>query len=72
MKKGILHVSKQSQIPIVPIQFEVTKFFEASTWDQKKWLYPFSTIKVQIGMPMKVTGSNYKDMFNKLSRTLEM
>ena len=70
MKKGILHVSKQSQVPIVPIQFEVTKFFEGSTWDQKKWPYPFSTIKVQIGMPMKVTDSNFEDVINNLNKAL--
>ena len=51
IKKGILHVSKQSQVPIVPIQFGVTKFFEDSTWDQKKWLisaYFGYTIKMVI------------------------
>ena len=70
MKKGILHMAKQSQVPIVPIRFDVKRFVELNTWDRKKWPFPFSIIKAQFGKPIKVTDSNFKEVFDYLTMAL--
>src|SRR4030067_3655898 len=46
MKKGALHISMQSDVPIVPMRFKTSRSFEISNWDRRKWPLPFSTIMV--------------------------
>ena len=41
LKKGILHMSLQSGVPIVAMQFISSDYFEFNTWDRKKLSYPF-------------------------------
>ena len=67
LKKGILHISLQSNVPIVPMQFQVSRFFEANTWDRKKMPLPFTSISVQFGMPIQVSRGN----FDKASAAIE-
>ncbi|MCH7612360.1 MAG: DUF374 domain-containing protein [Candidatus Marinimicrobia bacterium] len=59
IKKGILHMSKQSGLPIIPIRIDCDKYFQLSfAWD-KKWIPKlFSTIKVSFQNPIYVTGKN--------------
>jgi lysophospholipid acyltransferase (LPLAT)-like uncharacterized protein len=61
LKKGILHMSMQSGVPIVAMQFSATKFFELKTWDRKKWPYPFSTVKMKITTPIQITSDNLNE-----------
>lgn len=46
MKKGIVHIALQSNIPVVPIRFEATPCFISPNWDSRRWPIPFSEIKV--------------------------
>ena len=59
LKKGIIHISLQSRVPIVALQFSASRFFELKTWDRKKFPYPFSTIRMRIGCPIQVTSHNF-------------
>ncbi len=70
LKGGILHVSLQSQVPIVPMQFRASRFFTSSTWDRKQWPIPFSTIRVQFGNPVQVTKDNFDEMHDEITKAL--
>jgi len=70
LKKGILHISMQSGVPIVAIQFGASKFFELKTWDRKKWPYPFSTIKMKIGIPIQITSDNLDQAPKRITAAL--
>lgn len=69
-KKGFLHISLQSQVPIVPIRFKASRFFESHGWDRKKWPTPFSTIKVQFGKPILISEENYYEAYSKITKAL--
>lgn len=60
LKKGILHMSLQSHVPIVAMRFKVSKAMALRTWDRKKVAYPFSTIEVTFGKPIQVTSDNFE------------
>ena len=59
LKKGILHLSLKSCIPVVALRFSSSRFRELKTWDRKKFVFPFSTIEMKIGKPIQVTNDNF-------------
>jgi lysophospholipid acyltransferase (LPLAT)-like uncharacterized protein len=69
-KKGILHISLQSQVPIVPMQIRSERFIESPGWDRKKWPIPFSSIQVRFGKPIIISEKSmdkaYKELVNAL------
>ena len=60
LKKGILHLSLKSNVPIVPLRFSLSSYQELKTWDRKKFARPFSTIEMKIGEPIYVTSTNFE------------
>ena len=60
LKKGILHLSLKSNVPIVPLHLSSSSFREFKTWDRKIFPFPFSTIKMRIGEPISVTNDNFE------------
>ena len=70
LKKGILHMSMQSGVPIVAMQFIASKFVEFNTWDRKKLSYPFSSIKMKIGDPIQVTSDNFDEAHTIIAEAL--
>jgi lysophospholipid acyltransferase (LPLAT)-like uncharacterized protein len=60
LKKGILHLSLKSNVPVVPLRLSSSSFRELNTWDRKKFSRPFSTIKLEIGDPIYVTIDNFE------------
>jgi lysophospholipid acyltransferase (LPLAT)-like uncharacterized protein len=70
LKKGILHVSLQSQVPIVPVQFRASRFLESNTWDRKKFPFPFSTIRVQFGNPIQISKDNFDEAYDEITSAL--
>ena len=69
-KKGFLHISLQSQVPIVPIQFKASKFFESHGWDRKKWPTPLCTIKVKFGKPILISEGNFDEAYGQITKAL--
>lgn len=59
-KKGILHLSLKSNVPIVPLLFTSSSYRELKTWDRKKFARPFSMIEMKIGEPIYVTNDNFE------------
>jgi lysophospholipid acyltransferase (LPLAT)-like uncharacterized protein len=69
-KKGMLHISLQSQVPILPMQFRASKFFESHGWDRKKWPIPFSTIEVKFGTPILISDNNIYEAYGEITKAL--
>lgn len=61
LKYGVLEMSKLSGVPVIPIKFEISKFFTLSGWDKKKMPLPFSTIKVIYQPAILVDDGNYEE-----------
>ena len=70
MKKGILHISSQSNVPIVPMRFHITHSLEIPYWDRRKWPLPFSTITVEFGEPIRITKDNFEMAYDLISKSL--
>ncbi|UCH07802.1 MAG: hypothetical protein JSV55_02080 [Deltaproteobacteria bacterium] len=70
LNKGVLHIALQSHVPIVPMQFTASRYFELHTWDRKKWPYPFSSISIEFGNPIQVTSANFAAAFGELEKAL--
>ena len=47
-KKGILHISLASKLPIIPLRFKCSKYFRLRDWDSKIFPLPFSKIEIKI------------------------
>jgi len=60
LKRGILHLSLKSNVPIVPLRLSSSSFQELKTWDRKKFARPFSTIEMKICEPVYVTSENFE------------
>jgi lysophospholipid acyltransferase (LPLAT)-like uncharacterized protein len=70
IKRGILHMSMQSGVPIVAVQFIGSKFVEFNTWDRKKLSVPFSTIKMKFGDPIQVNSDNFDEAHTIITEAL--
>ena len=70
LKKGILHLSLKSGVPVVPMRFSSSSFRELNTWDRKKFAYPFSTIEMEICGPVYVTEDNFDYAYDLIGRKL--
>ena len=71
LRKGVLHLSQQSGLPVVPLAFEVSRFLEAPQEDRKKYVLPFSTIKIRYGDPIVVTSANFIEATDYLTRAMD-
>lgn len=58
LKPGVLFMSRDSGVPVIPVRFEMSHYFRLSKWDRKFAPIPFSTIRVQAGPPVFVTAEN--------------
>jgi lysophospholipid acyltransferase (LPLAT)-like uncharacterized protein len=70
LKKGILHLSLISGVPVVAVRFSSSGFRELRTWDHKKLSYPFSTLEMEIADPIHVTEENFEHAHDLMEREL--
>jgi lysophospholipid acyltransferase (LPLAT)-like uncharacterized protein len=70
MKKGTLHISLQSNVPIAAMGFHTTHSLEIPFWDRRKWPLPFSTIMVEYGEPIQITKDNLEMAYGLISKSL--
>lgn len=61
LKPGVLKMSQQSGVPIVPVRIVCTSFYRLHTWDQKRVPKPFSKITVIYGEPVQVGKENSEE-----------
>jgi lysophospholipid acyltransferase (LPLAT)-like uncharacterized protein len=69
-KSGVFHISLKSNVPVVPIKFTGSKYFEGRSWDRKKWPVPFALIRVEFGGPIQVTAENFEKDIAKITKAL--
>lgn len=71
LKKGALHISKASGVPIVPVRIQTPHALTLfTTWDKKRFPLPFSRVTVQFGEPRVITEANFEDARTWLTRAL--
>jgi lysophospholipid acyltransferase (LPLAT)-like uncharacterized protein len=70
LKDGVLHMSLQSSVPIVPIRFRVSRFVRLSGWDGKRLPMPFARIRVEFKDPIQVTEANFDEARERLREAL--
>lgn len=66
LKKGALHMAAQSSVPLVAVQFRVSKAYVLDSWDKKKFPYPFSQITVNYSQPIYVKPDNLEEKSGEL------
>ncbi len=59
LKKGVLHLSLESGVPILPLRLSADRAIHIG-WDRKAIPLPRSTITVHCGAPIAVTGDNFE------------
>ena len=70
LKNGVLHLSLKSGVPIVPLRFTFSSYYELNTWDRKKFARPFSTIEMKIGEPIYVTAEKFEYYHDLLTKKM--
>jgi lysophospholipid acyltransferase (LPLAT)-like uncharacterized protein len=70
LHKGILHMSQQSGVPVIAIQFSVASFFRLRGWDRKRIPLPFNSIKVRFSPPVQVTSGNLPETYAQIQKEL--
>ncbi len=69
-KRGMLEMSIQSGVPVVPVCFELSNYFRLKGWDKKKVPLPFSTIRVIYGKPESVDEAKMDDALLNITSQL--
>ena len=70
LKKGLLHIALESQVPIVPVRFRVERALRWWSWDRKSIPLPFSQINVVFDEPVIVTKSGFDDAGEVLAKRM--
>eukprot|EP01100_Stratorugosa_tubuloviscum_P015367 TRINITY_DN877_c0_g1_i2.p1 TRINITY_DN877_c0_g1~~TRINITY_DN877_c0_g1_i2.p1 ORF type:complete len:392 (+),score=149.79 TRINITY_DN877_c0_g1_i2:44-1219(+) len=73
LKKGVLHMSLQSGVPIIPVRFclDKARHIRLPTWDKKILLLPFAgEVKIILGEPIYVTKETLNEDAQKVAQAL--
>lgn len=68
--KGVLHISQNSGVPILPIRVKTSKSLWTNTWDKKRYPYPFSTIQFEYMKPISVTPESFEQSYQMLKERM--
>ena len=71
LKQGVLQMSMETGVPVVPLKIISSRFFTIPTWDRKRIPIPFSTIRVIFEKPISVTKENFEEAKILLVKALE-
>lgn len=58
LKPGVLFMSRDAGVPVIPLRFSCSRSFRLGGWDRKLFPYPFSEIVVHVGKPVQVNDAN--------------
>lgn len=70
MKPGVLLMSRDAQIPVVPLRFSSAKSYRLGGWDKKVVPFLFSAITVHVGEPVQVTEQNFSEAQKRVEEFL--
>jgi lysophospholipid acyltransferase (LPLAT)-like uncharacterized protein len=60
LKKGVLHMSLKSGVPIVPLTIVPSHYIVWPSWDCKKFPLPFAHIRVTVHRPIAVSSGDFE------------
>jgi lysophospholipid acyltransferase (LPLAT)-like uncharacterized protein len=60
LKHGVLDMSGDANVPVVPVTFAMSNYWRLATWDKKRVPLPFSSIRVIYGAPVVIDKANYQ------------
>lgn len=66
-KKGALHLSMNSAVPILPVRFEYANARNLSGWDEKRFPRLFSNVDVYFDKPISVDQSNFDSIIAEIT-----
>jgi lysophospholipid acyltransferase (LPLAT)-like uncharacterized protein len=70
-RRGVLHIARDSGLPIIPLTTEVSHTLVWFwTWDSKRMPLPFSRVTVRYGEPVYVNDDNFDEAETILRRRL--
>lgn len=68
IKKGVLHMSMQSGVPVIPVHCDCSRSFPIFwNWDKKRIPVFFSTITIRYQEPIFVTAENFDECQKQLA-----
>lgn len=70
LKKGTLHLSAQTGVPVIPIHFEPSPAFRLLGSDRKYFPLPFSKMHVTVGTPVFVNADNMEQASQLITQLL--
>lgn len=70
LKKGVLHIALESQVPIVPVRLRARRAVRLRSWDRKPIPLPFTRISVVFGEPVIVTKRNLNEAGEVLAKRM--
>lgn len=71
LKPGVLQMSLETGVPIVPLKIIPSRFIVLPTWDKKRIPLPFSTIRVIYEKPVTVSQTNSDEIKSYLGLALK-
>jgi lysophospholipid acyltransferase (LPLAT)-like uncharacterized protein len=61
LKPGVLLMSRDSGVPVVPLRFTCSRYWQMGRWDRKVVPGLFSKITIHVGEPVFVTDLNFDE-----------
>lgn len=71
LKPGVLFMSRDANVPVVPLRFECGRYSRLGNWDRKVVPAFFSTITVVVGEKTLVTDSNFENSAAAIKKHLD-
>ena len=66
LKPGVLWMSRDAQVPIIPLHFSCSRSIRLGGWDRKVIPGLFSTVTITVGTPIQVTPANLQEAEQQL------
>jgi len=70
VKDGVLNMSIETGIPVIPLSITSANALTFPTWDKKRCPFPFSQVIVEYGEPIEVTEQNKEEARARLAAAL--
>jgi lysophospholipid acyltransferase (LPLAT)-like uncharacterized protein len=70
LKPGVLIMSADSDAPVIPVSFQVSRAWRLPTWDRKILPKPFSTVHIRFHPPVHVADSGNQDVQARIEHLL--
>ena len=69
-KTGACHMGIKSGAPLIPVTFELPKFFRLPSWDKKRVPLPLTTMVVHLHRRINTKGESVEGVYEKLTSAL--